>query len=211
MTVAIALPTHRARMLVEPRNGVGLFVGSQQGDLPAPANDGMTGASRVTAIRFGAFCVHPKQRLLLEADQPVRLGSRALDILITLIEHHGELVTRRELMARVWPGMTVVDANLSVHIAALRRALRDGQDGNRYLVTTPAQGYRFVAPISITEDPPSGPSWLLSATEQDFDLRAMLARLIGSADEVRRLASELLLVSESGVAGSTNAPSVPAS
>ena len=210
MTVAIALPTHRASILVEPGNGVGLFVGSQQADRLAPANDGMTGASRVTAIRFGTFCVHPKQRLLLEADQPVRLGSRALDILITLIECHGELVTRRELMARVWPGMTVVDANLSVHIAALRRALRDGQDGNRYLVTTPAQGYRFVAPISITEDPPPGPSWL-PATEQDFDLRAMLARLIGSADEVRRLASELLLVSESGVAGSTNAPSVPAS
>jgi len=197
-------------MLVEPGNGVGLFVGSQQADRPAPVNDGMTGASRVTAIRFGAFCVHPKQRLLLEADQPVRLGSRALDILITLIEHHGELVTRRELMARVWPGMTVVDANLSVHIAALRRALRDGQDGNRYLVTTPAQGYRFVAPISITEDPPPRPSWL-PATEQDFDLRAMLGRLIGSADEVRRLASELLLVSESGVASSTNAPSVPVS
>jgi DNA-binding winged helix-turn-helix (wHTH) protein len=210
MTVAIAQPTHRARMLFEPGNGVGLFVGGQQADRPAPANDGMTGTSRVTAIRFGAFCLHPKQRLLLEADQPVHLGSRALDILITLIEHHGELVTRRELMARVWPGITVVDANLSVHVGALRRTLRDGRAGKRYLVTTPAQGYRFVAPISITEDPPPGPLWL-PATEQDFDLRAMLARLIGSADEVRRLASELLLASESGVAGSTNAPSVPAS
>ena len=204
MTMAIALSTYRARMLLEPDNGVQLFVGSKQKDRPAPANEEITGASRVTAIRFGAFCLHPKQRLLLEADQPVHLGSRALDILITLIERHGALVTRRELMAGVWPGITVVDANLSVHIAALRRALHDGRAGNRYLVTTPGQGYRFVAPITITEDPPPGPSWL-PPMEQDFDLRAMLARLIGSADEVRRLASVLLQASDSGATGSTNA------
>jgi DNA-binding winged helix-turn-helix (wHTH) protein len=204
MTMAIALSTRHARMLLEPGNGAGLFVSSQQADRPAPANDEMTGSSRVTAIRFGAFCLRPKQRLLLEADQPVHLGSRALDILITLIERHGALVTRRELMARVWPGITVVDANLSVHIAALRRALRDGQAGNRYLVTIPGQGYRFVAPISLTEDPPAGPP-TLPATEQDFDLRAMLARLMGSADEVRRLAAELLQASDSGDSGSMNA------
>ncbi len=210
MTVATALSTHRARMLVEPGDGIGLLVGSQQADRPAPANDQMTVASRVTAIRFGAFCLHPKQRLLLEADQPVHLGSRALDILITLIERHGALVTRRELMARVWPGITVIDANLSVHIAALRRALRDGRAGNRYLVTTPGQGYRFVAPVTITEDPRPGPSWLPPTEEQDFDLRATLARLIGSADEVRRLASELLQASDSGATGSTNTPSGPA-
>ena len=63
-------------------------------------------------------------------------------------------------MSRVWPGITVVDANLSVHIAALRRALRDGQAGNRYLVTTPGQGYRFVAPISTSEDRQPALSWL---------------------------------------------------
>src|SRR5271166_2133890 len=205
MTMAIALSAHRARMLLEAGpGGVGPFIDIQQADRPAPSREGRTGVSSAAAIRFDAFCLLPRQRLLLEADQPVPLGSRALDILIALIEHHGELVTRRELMLRVWPGITVVDANLSVHISALRRALRDGQAGNRYLVTTPGQGYRFVAPISITEDSPPGLSWL-PATEQDVDLRAMLARLIGSADEVRRLASELLQASDSGAIGSTNA------
>ncbi len=106
-------------------------------------------------------------------------------------------------MSRVWPGITVVDANLSVHIAALRRALRDGHAGNRYLVTTPGQGYRFVAPISTTEDPQPALSWLPSM-EQDVDVRTMLRRLIGSADEVRRLASELLQASDLSISGSTH-------
>ncbi|HTR15043.1 MAG TPA: transcriptional regulator [Roseiarcus sp.] len=150
----------------------------------------------MAAIMFGAFCLLPTQRLLLEADEPVRLGSRALDILIALIERHGELVTKKDLMARVWPGITVVEANLAVHVSALRRALRDGKAGNRYLINIPGQGYRFVAPISITQELPPESSWV-PAIEQDFDMRAMLARLIGSADEVRRLAAQLLEVSGS--------------
>src|SRR5271166_2581232 len=204
MTMATSLSAHRAHMLLGPVKGVGFLVDSRQADPSAPANEEPSGPSRATAIRFDAYCLLPKQRLLLEADEPVHLGSRALDILIALIERHGELVTRREIMARVWPGITVVDANLSVHIAALRRALRDGQPGNRFLVTTPGQGYRFVAPISITEDPTPRPS-SVPAMEEDFDLRAMLGRLIGSADEVKRLASELLQASDSAAASSTTA------
>ena len=106
-------------------------------------------------------------------------------------------------MLRVWPGITVVDANLSVHIAALRRALRDGQAGNRYLVTTPGQGYRFVAPISTDDDLLPAVAWP-PPLEQDSDMRAMLTRLIGSADEVMRLASDLLRASELSAGASTN-------
>jgi DNA-binding winged helix-turn-helix (wHTH) protein len=194
MTMAIALSAHQARMLLETGpGGIGRFTDVQQVDRPVPKRERKTTSSCAATIRFGAYCLLPSQRLLLEADQPVPLGSRALDILMALIERHGELVTRRELMSRVWPGITVVDANLSVHIAALRRALRDGHAGNRYLVTTPGQGYRFVAPILTTEDPQPALSWTPSM-EQDVDVRTMLTRLIGSADEVRRLASELLQV-----------------
>ena len=187
MTAAIALSTHRARMLFEARpSGIGPFLDIQRADRRASSTEGRTGVSSVAAIRFGAFCLLPGQRLLLEADQPVPLGSRALDILIALIERHGELVTRRELILRVWPGITVVDANLTVHIAALRRALRDGQARNRYLVTTPGQGYRFVAPISTSEDPQPA-LWWLPSMERNVDVRTMLTRLI--AEEVRRLGS----------------------
>ena len=192
MTLAIALSTQNARRLPGPGPiDVGPFLDSPQ--VRAPANEARINVSGTAAIIFGVFCLLPTQRLLLEADQPVHLGSRALDILIALIERHGELVTKKELMARVWPGITVVEANLAVHISALRRALRDGQAGHRYLINIPGQGYRFVAPISITEELPPASSWV-PATERDFDMRAMLTRLIGSADEVRRLAVHLLEV-----------------
>ncbi len=194
MTLAIALSTQRAQTLLD-LSRVGPFLENQQAYRREPTNEARLNASGKSAILFGPFCLLPTQRLLLEADQPVRLGSRALDILIALIERHGELVTKKEIMAQVWPGITVVEANLAVHISALRRALRDGQAGNRYLINIPGQGYRFVAPISVTEELPPASSWV-PAIDQDFDMRAMLTRLIGSADEVRRLAAQLLEVSE---------------
>ena len=98
-------------------------------------------------ISFGPFVLRPAQFLLLEGDKPVPLGSRAMHILIVLLERRGELVTKQELMARVWPNVFVEPANLSVHISALRRALRDGRDGNRFIINIPGRGYCFVAPI----------------------------------------------------------------
>jgi len=105
-------------------------------------------------ILFGPFRMLPKQRLLMQADKPIHLGGRAFDVLIALLERPGELVSKEELMARVWPNTFVGRANLAVHISALRRALGDGRDGNRYVVNIPGRGYRFVAPVTIVEDPP---------------------------------------------------------
>jgi DNA-binding winged helix-turn-helix (wHTH) protein len=62
------------------------------------------------------------------------------------------LVTKQELTARVWPNPFVEPANLTVHISVLRRALRDGRDGNRFIINTPGRGYRFVASIKVLGD-----------------------------------------------------------
>jgi DNA-binding winged helix-turn-helix (wHTH) protein len=97
-------------------------------------------------ISFGPFRLLPAQVLLLEGDKPVLLGSRALHILMVLLERPGELVTRQELMARVWPNLFVDPATLTVHISALRRALRDGRDGNRFIINIRGRGYCFVTP-----------------------------------------------------------------
>src|SRR5208337_3185976 len=191
VTLAIALTTHDDRTLEPGATRVGAFLDNLPTNRCAPANEGRIKASGTTAIMFGAFCLVPMQRLLLEASQPVHLGSRALDILIALVERHGELVTKKELISRVWPGIAVDETNVAVHISALRRALRDGQAGSRYLINIPRQGYCFVAPVSITEELPRTSSWA-PTMERDFDTRAMLKRLIGSADEIRRLAAELL-------------------
>ena len=81
-------------------------------------------------------------------DKPVHLGSRALEILIVLLERPGELITKQELLARVWPNIFVEPANLTVHISALRRTLRDGRDGNRFIINIPGRGYGFVGDVT---------------------------------------------------------------
>jgi DNA-binding winged helix-turn-helix (wHTH) protein len=103
-------------------------------------------------ISFGPFRLLPAQFLLLEGDKPVPLGSRALELLIVLLERPGELVSKQELMARVWPNLFVEPANLTVHVSALRRRLRDGRDGNRFIINIPGRGYCFVAPVTLGGD-----------------------------------------------------------
>ncbi|WP_443700705.1 ATP-binding protein [Pseudomonas sp.] len=101
------------------------------------------------AVHFGPYRIHPRQRLVLEAGRPLRLGRRAVEILLILLEQAGNLVSKQELIARVWPTSVVEDGNLRVHMAALRKALGDGQAGQRYIVTVAQRGYSFVAPLSI--------------------------------------------------------------
>jgi DNA-binding winged helix-turn-helix (wHTH) protein len=109
-------------------------------------------SGRSYAVLWETFRLLARQRLLLEDDRPVNIGSRALDILIALITRPGELVTKRELMSIVWPDTVVVEANLSVNIVALRRALHDGQNGNRYILNIPGRGYCFVAPVKFSDE-----------------------------------------------------------
>ncbi|QHF45354.1 transcriptional regulator [Pseudomonas sp. S35] len=101
------------------------------------------------AVHFGPYRIHPRQRLVLEAGRPLRLGRRAVDILLILLEQAGNVVSKQELIARAWPTTVVEDGNLRVHMAALRKALGDGQAGQRYIVTVAQRGYSFVAPLSI--------------------------------------------------------------
>ena len=98
-------------------------------------------------LRFGPYMFHPRQRLILDGDRPLRMGGRALDILQVLVERAGNVVGKDELIARVWPTSVVEEINLRVHIAALRRALGDGQEGQRYIVNVPQRGYVFIAPV----------------------------------------------------------------
>jgi DNA-binding winged helix-turn-helix (wHTH) protein len=142
------------------------------------------------AASFGSFRLLPAQRLLLEADRPLRLGSRAFDILVALVEKAGELVTKEELIARVWPNTVVEDGNLRVHMAALRRALGDGQAGKRFVATIPGRGYRFVAPLSPLEAPQPGPSQA-AGDEQKHNLPALQTRMVGRAEIVASLLAAL--------------------
>lgn len=137
-------------------------------------------------ITFGDFHLLRSKRLLMEGGAPLPIGSRALDLLIALVERAGTLVSREELMQVVWPKTHVVDANLTVHIAALRRVLRDGRDGRRYIVNSPGRGYCFVEPVKV------GP--LTDAVTSELPLHNVpvrLTRLIGRNRLVRDLARQL--------------------
>src|SRR6201987_3912319 len=100
-------------------------------------------------VSFGPFRLFAAERQLKKGDEALQLGGRALDTLIALVERAGEVVTRRELISRVWPDVTVEEANLRVHIAGLRKALGDGREGARYIATVPGRGYSFVAPVKF--------------------------------------------------------------
>ncbi|MFM9383783.1 ATP-binding protein [Pseudomonas sp. UV AK001] len=103
--------------------------------------------SSASVLRFGPYAFHLRQRLILDGDRQLRMGGRALDILQVLVERAGRVVSKEQLIALVWPNSVVEEINLRVHIAALRRALGDGESGQRYIVNVPQCGYSFVAPV----------------------------------------------------------------
>ena len=139
-----------AQFHLEPELDVGRAVRRPDAARPLFEKRTEPAGATPTEVSFGPFRLLRAQFLLLEGDKPVPLGSRALEILTALLERHGELVSKQDLMARVWPNVFVEPANLTVHMSALRRALRDGQDGNRFIVNIPGRGYCFVASVAIS-------------------------------------------------------------
>src|ERR1700737_4444783 len=106
---------------------------------------GSPGAIR---LRFGPFELNVAQRSLRKANQVIPLGGRAYDILIALLEKAGEVVAKAELIAKAWPDVTVEEGSLRVHLSALRKALGDGQFGDKYIANIQGHGYSFIAPIT---------------------------------------------------------------
>ncbi|MEA2963072.1 MAG: hypothetical protein QOI46_3170 [Alphaproteobacteria bacterium] len=95
-------------------------------------------------VRFGKFVLGLVDRRLTCSGQPVKLSSRALDILCELASVPGEVVSKDRLMEKVWPGRVVEENAIQVHVSTLRKALELGSDGHSYVVTVPGRGYRLV-------------------------------------------------------------------
>src|ERR1700731_1830465 len=138
---------------------------------------------------FGSFRLIPAQRILLEDGKQLRLGSRALDILGTRVESAGETIRKDQLMARAWPDTVVEENALRVHIAALRKALGDGQAGNRYIANIPGRGYSFIAPVTREQrQPATAPT---NGAAMRGNLPAPLTRIVGRGDIIAVLTSQL--------------------
>lgn len=143
-------------------------------------------------ISFGPYCLIPAERILLRGGEAVDIGSRALDVLIALVESAGEVVGQRELMVRAWPNVVVGDGSLRVTIAGLRKALGDGQDGMRYIANVTGRGYCFVAHVDRSKAQPlasSRPPPLISEPHPvlKHKLPARPARMVGRDDAVDTL------------------------
>ena len=153
----------------------------------------MNSASDTAAgVAFGRFRVLPHRRELLADGQPIKLGRRAFDVLMALIEARGEVVGKDALMARVWPDRIVEENNLQAHLSALRKAFGADRDLIR---TVSGRGYQFTGEIRILSESPNEHAGARTDTAQPVaglpptNLLLPISELIGRDDEVRGILS----------------------
>jgi DNA-binding winged helix-turn-helix (wHTH) protein/tetratricopeptide (TPR) repeat protein len=112
-----------------------------------PGHIAASGTAKPAYWRIGPLALDPDSRALFHDNRLLPLGERAISILLMLIERSGRLVSKDELIAFAWQGLAVEDSNLTVQIAALRRALALVPEGRSWIETMPRRGYRFVGPV----------------------------------------------------------------
>jgi predicted ATPase/DNA-binding winged helix-turn-helix (wHTH) protein len=164
-------------------------------------------------VAFGPFRLFPAERLIERSGEQLQLGGRAMDILIALVERAGDVLSQRELIDRVWSNVIVEDNNLRFHVAALRKALSDGQDGARYVINVPRRGYSFVGPI--TRSPVDVPKPAVISSESAVPvIPPCLKRMVGREAVVEAIAAQLArqrfvtIVGPGGIGKTTVAVSV---
>ncbi len=108
-------------------------------------------ASEDQIFDFGDFTLALTERLLLCSGEPVSLTPKAFDLLVVLVGRAGHLVSKDDLLRKVWPDTLVEEVNLTVNISALRQTLDRGCNGNGMIQTVPTRGYRFVAPVAVRD------------------------------------------------------------
>ena len=140
-----------------------------------------------SVVSFGPFRLFPAERLIEKSGTPVNLGGRALDILLVLVEHAGEVVTKSELLARVWQGVSVEEVALRVHIANLRKALGDGDGDARYVTNVAGRGYCFTGAPDRAPAPQQASLAQAESTSSRSPL-PRLRRMIGRDELVAALA-----------------------
>jgi predicted ATPase/DNA-binding winged helix-turn-helix (wHTH) protein len=163
-------------------------------------------------ICFGPFRLSVAERVLEKDGVRIRLGSRALDILIALVERPTEVVTKKELFAKVWPDLVVDEGNLRYHVSALRKALGEGRSGRRYVTNVSGRGYCFVAPISRAASPPAPLSNSLAHSPVGLPLKP--TGIVGREETVQFISEELVarrflnIVGSGGIGKTTIATAV---
>jgi Tol biopolymer transport system component/DNA-binding winged helix-turn-helix (wHTH) protein len=107
---------------------------------------------------FGEFRLDGQQRALFRAGRPVAVTPKSMEMLVFLVERHGRIVDKEELMSAVWPDTVVEEASIAQNVFALRKILGDARDGPSFIETVPRRGYRFVAEVRIEDPAPAAPA-----------------------------------------------------
>ena len=129
----------------------------------------MSGSGVHKTLRFGPFELSSSKRVLRRDGVTLSLGNRAFEILFYLAERPGKVIGKAELIDHVWSDVTVEEGSLRVHVAAIRKALRDGQFGNRYIASVKGRGYSFIESVIRLED----------STEQRRSAAILAADVVG--------------------------------
>ncbi|HTI82439.1 MAG TPA: winged helix-turn-helix domain-containing protein [Acetobacteraceae bacterium] len=137
---------------------------------------------------FRSFELDPERRLLLNNGRPVNLGSRAFDVLTTLVEAAGQTVSNARIMARAWPSTVVDEGSVRVHISALRKLLGDGRGTDRFISNVPGRGYCFIAPVARGQ---GGVAVTPTALPTLARLPPQLTGIVGRTDTIARLVAQL--------------------
>ena len=158
----------------------------------------MTPVTAPIGYRFGHFELQPGERRLLASGQTVHLGAHAFDLLTALLERSGHLVTKDELLQRVWGQVIVEENTLHSHISALRKVL-----GQEAIATVSGRGYRFAAEVARVEAAQE-----TATTEPKHNLPKQLTSFIGREKEIAELrsllgAARLLTLTGAGGCGKT--------
>jgi len=147
--------------------------------------------STAPSIRFGEFELDVRAAELRKGDLRIRLQEQSFQILLMLLEHPGEVVTREEVRKRLWPNDTIVefDHSIGTAIKKVRQALGDEADSPRYVETLPKRGFRFIFPVGGTGVPPVEPHGQDGhATPGDFTHSDLIGRTLSHYRILKRLA-----------------------
>ncbi|SEO07050.1 DNA-binding winged helix-turn-helix (wHTH) domain-containing protein [Duganella sp. CF517] len=147
-------------------------------------------------LSFGPYLLAPSSRTLLKDGRTVPLNGRAFDLLLALLERAGEVVSKEELIARVWPSTVVEENNLRVHIGTLRKALSGDQSGLRYIENIVGRGYSFVAPVTRSAHAAMAP--------RDLKLPSEIVRRDPSLKQLTTLCHEHQCITIVGAGGMDN-------
>jgi DNA-binding winged helix-turn-helix (wHTH) protein/tetratricopeptide (TPR) repeat protein len=172
-----------------------------------------------SSFAFGPFVLHTLSRRLEKQGELVLVNSRATELLLLLVRRAGELVTKDDLLHAGWGNRVVAENNLTVHMAALRRVLRDGGEADTCIRTEHGRGYRFVMPVKVAQaaedNAPRAPAVRVAGQLQPSGISIQVPPVQGLADDEesgslaaetrRHLMVELSRMPDASVTGSGDA------